>query len=52
MAFSQHRREHEADDLALAEERLIDVVDETREGVAEPRGLFGGHAHSFVPCRR
>jgi hypothetical protein len=52
VALSQHRREHEADDLALAEQRLIDVVDETREGVAEPRGLFGGHAHSFVPCRR
>jgi hypothetical protein len=49
MPLGEHRDEHELDDLALAEDRLVDVVDELAEGVLEPQGLFGCHGHGVRP---
>ena len=43
VAITQQRHDNEPDDLALAEDRLVDVVDELGEGVREPVGLFLRH---------
>jgi hypothetical protein len=43
VAVTQERHDDESDDLALAEDRLVDVVDEFREGVGEPVRLFLCH---------
>ena len=51
MALGEHRGQDQRDDLPLAHQSLVDVVDETGEGALEPGGLFGGHAHErSIPC--
>ena len=53
VALGEHRGQHEADDLALAQHGLVDVVDEAGEGALEPGCLFGGHAHELsISLRR
>ena len=45
VALAEERDEAEPHDEGLAEQHLLDVRDETSEGLLEPGGLFGGHGH-------
>jgi hypothetical protein len=49
MPLAQQRREREPDDLRLAEQHVLDVVDEAREEVPEPRRLLRRHRHRAAP---
>src|SRR5690606_32320108 len=45
-------REHEANDVVFAHDRLIDVRDELLERVCEPGGLLLSYRHCMVPFLR
>ena len=53
VTFAEERDEAESHDERLAEQHLLDIGDETPEGLLEPTGLFGGHGHlGDVPSGR
>ncbi len=53
VAVGEHGRDDQADDVAFAENGLVDVANEFAEGILEPRCLFLGYGHgvesSFIP---